>query len=181
MDNQTVSMRHESFDMIYLDPHSIRFGYDGENLTFIDSNGEFYPRVTLRRSFPLSDKNSQILVRVPEVEPDRSTEVGIILDVEELEPGSRESVLRELRLHYFVPVIRKIYLIREEFGFLYWTVETDRGKKEFTMRDSIIGQVRQVSKGRWLIIDINQTRYEVYDFEALDMHSQELLRKYLLL
>ena len=50
------------------------------------------------------------------------------------------AVLRELRLHYFVPVIQQIYNIKDEFGFLYWTVETERGKKEFTMRDSIIGR-----------------------------------------
>jgi hypothetical protein len=181
MDKQENSFQHESFESVYLDPQTIRFGYDGENLTFIDSNGNFYPRVTLRRSFPLSSTDAYILVRVPDIEPDSSTEVGIILEVEALEADSREAVLRELRLHYFVPVIHKIAQIREEFGFLYWIVETDRGQKEFTMRDSIIGQVRQVSKGRWLIIDINQTRYEVYNFETLDTHSQDLLRKYLLL
>jgi hypothetical protein len=181
METQATTIQRETFETVYLDPHCIRFGYDGENLTFIDADGTFYPRVTLRRSFPLSANNTHILVRVPEVELDRGTEIGIVQDVDELEQESREAVLRELRLHYFVPVIQRIPEIREEFGFLYWTVETDRGKKEFTMRDSIIGQVRQVSKGRWLIIDINQTRYEVHNFEALDTHSQELLQRYLLL
>jgi hypothetical protein len=185
MDAQTTIPSPESFETVYVDPHFARFGYDGENLTFIDADGAFYPRVTLRRCFPLSAKNTNVLVRVPEAgpeaEPDRGREIGIIQDVDALEPESREAVLRELRLHYFVPVIRQIYQIREEFGFLYWVVETDRGKKEFTMRDSIIGHVRQVSKGRWLIIDINQTRYEVHDFEMLDTHSQDLLRRHLLL
>jgi hypothetical protein len=84
-------------------------------------------------------------------------------------------------LHYFVPSILRILTIREEFGFLYWDVETDRGPKEFVMRDSIIGSVRQVSPIRWLVIDINQTRYEVRDINDLDEKSQELLRRYLLL
>jgi hypothetical protein len=49
------------------------------------------------------------------------------------------------------------------------------------MRDSIIGQVRQVGPGRWLIIDINQTRYEIHNFEQLDELSQDLIERYLLL
>jgi hypothetical protein len=172
---------HETFEVVYLDPARVRFAYDGENLTFDDGRGVLYPRVTLRRCFPLSAQNTNILVRASEGENERNEELGIILEVDELEHGSREAVLRELRLHYFVPVIQQIYSIKEEFGFLYWSVETERGRKEFTMRDSIIGNVRQVSPGRWLIIDINQTRYEVHNFETLDAHSQDLLRRYLLL
>jgi hypothetical protein len=171
----------ESFEIVYLNPKAICFEYQGENLTFTDAQGEFYPRVTLRRCFPLSAKRTNIIVRVPESETSQGYELGIIAELEELDPGSQEAVLRELQLHYFVPSILRILTIREEFGFLYWDVETDRGPKEFVMRDSIIGSVRQVSPIRWLVIDINQTRYEVRDINDLDEKSQELLRRYLLL
>lgn len=171
----------ETFEMVYLDPHKIRFAYEGENLTFTDAQGVFYPRVTLRRCFPLSAKRAHIIVRLPDSEARQGYELGIVEDVEALEPQSRAAVLRELQLHYFVPSILRIRSIREEFGFLYWDVETDRGPKEFIMRDSIIGSVRQVSPVRWLVIDINQTRYEVRDINALDARSQDLLRRYLLL
>ncbi len=181
MDALLSQPSHETFEVVYLDAKVIRFAYDGENLTFANSDGVFYPRVTLRRCFPLSADTTYIIVRVPEAENDRGQELGIIAQVDDLDPTSKEAVLRELRLFYFVPRIQRILKIKEEFGFLYWTVETDRGQKDFIMRDSIIGQVRQVSKGRWLVIDINQTRYEIYDFEALDKSSQELLSKYLLL
>jgi hypothetical protein len=172
---------YESFDIRPIDPQRARFGYEGENLTFIDSDGTYYPRVTLRRGFPLSAEHNHILVRTPETEDEHGLELGIVEDVRQLEPQSMEAVMRELRLHYFVPAIARIVEIREEFGFLYWTVDTDRGKKDFIMRDSIIGSVRRVSEGRWLVIDINQTRYEIHDFKALDARSQDLLRKYLLL
>lgn len=176
---------HESFETIYLDPKKIRFGHEGENLIFIDGDGTYYPRVTLRRSFPLSAENTFILVRTPDVEDEHGhkagSELGVIADMNELSEENRHEMLRELSLFYFVPKIQRIHTIREEFGFLYWSVETDRGKKDFIMRDSITGQVRQVSPGRWLIIDINQTRYEVHNFAALDSLSQELLQKHLLL
>ena len=169
------------FDLVFLDAEKVRFGYEGENLTFIDEEGIFHPRVTLRRCFPLSAQNTHIMVCAPGEENERGSEIAVIQSADELDDESRQAVLRELGLHYFVPIVKQIYSIREEFGFLYWSVDTDRGKKEFIMRDSIIGSVRRVSDGRWLIIDINQTRYEVRDFQALDTKSQDLLQRYLLL
>ena len=171
----------ESFETAFLDPKAVHFHHDGHNLSFTASDGTYYPRITLRRSFPLSADNTYIAVRVPEAEPDRSHELGVIADCLELDEESRKAVEHELRSFYLVPAIQRIHSIREEFGFLYWSVDTDRGSKDFIMRDSIIGQVRQVGPGRWLIIDINQTRYEVHNFEQLDEHSQTLLNRYLLL
>lgn len=171
----------ESFEIVTLDAPKLVFRYDGENLTYTDADGTFFPIVTLRRCFPLSAATTHIIVRVPDTEAERGRELGLIADVAGLQPESREAVERELRLHYFVPRIEKIESIREEFGFLYWSVDTDRGHKDFIMRDSIINSVRRVSEGRWLIIDINQTRYEIYDFDQLDSKGQDLLRRYLLL
>ncbi|NSW53816.1 MAG: DUF1854 domain-containing protein [Anaerolineae bacterium] len=170
-----------SFEILELDTPRLQFAYDGENLTFTDSDGTFYPCVTLRRSFPLSSEDTYILVRVPDTEEERGYELGVIRDASQLADDAKEAVLRELRLYYFVPNVLQIYSIREEFGFLYWSVETDRGKKDFIMRDNITSSTRRVSEGRWLLIDINQTRYEVHAIEDLDPHSQKLLRKYLLL
>jgi len=172
---------NESFEVSFLDPAQIRLAYEGENLTFHDSDGVFYPRVSLRRCFPLSSENTNILVRLPDEEMERGRELGMIANLSELDEGSQAAVQRELRLHYVVPEIHLIKSVREEFGFLYWSVETDRGPKDFIMRDSIISSSRQVSPGRWLLIDINQTRYEVADIQSLDPQSQNLLKRYLLL
>jgi hypothetical protein len=181
MTTETLNGNHESYEVHFLDSKEIYFEYAGENLTFVDEDGTYYPRVTLRRGFPLSAGNRHILVRTPETDDEHGVELGIIENVDDLNEKDREAVNRELRLHYFVPVISRIEKIKEEFGFLYWSVDTDRGHKDFIMRDSIIGQVRKVSEGRWLVIDINQTRYEIHNFQSLDSNSQEYLRKYLLL
>lgn len=176
-----ITQQPESFEIVALDAPHLQFAYDGENLTFTNADGAYYPMVTLRRCFPLSASTTHILVRIPDTEDERGRELGIIADAAELPDEARGAVLRELRLHYFVPLIQKINTIREEFGFLYWSVDTDRGQKEFVMRDSVISAVRKVSDGRWLIIDINQTRYEIYNYESLDTKGQDLLRRYLLL
>lgn len=169
------------FDLVYLEARTVRFGYEGENLTMIDTDGTYYPRVTLRRCFPLSAQNSNIIVCTPGLEMEHGIELGMIKVVDDLEGESREAVLRELSLHYFVPVVKKIHSIRDEFGFLYWSVDTDRGSRDFIMRDSVISSTRRVSDGRWLLIDINQTRYEVREFHVLDKQSQDLISRYLLL
>ena len=181
MDANPPQSPNESFELVYLDPGKVHFAYQGENLTMTTGEGVFYPRVTLRRSFPLSAKNTNLLVRVPETEKDPGYELGMIADFRELDQNSLEAVQRELALFYFVPAIQRVLSIREEFGFLYWSVETDRGAREFIMRDSVISSVRRVSERRFLLIDINQTRYEVPDLDALDAHSQQLLKRYLLL
>jgi hypothetical protein len=178
---EPVKTGNEVFDLVYLDARTVRFGYEGENLTMIDTDGTYYPRVTLRRCFPLSAQNTYIMVCTPGIEMEHGSELGMLKDVDELVGESHEAVLRELALHYFVPVVKRIHSIRDEFGFLYWSVETNRGPKEFIMRDSIISSTRRVSDGRWLLIDINQTRYEVHEFQTLDKQSQDLLSRYLLL
>lgn len=178
---ETIKTGNEAYDLVYLEARTVRFGYEGENLTMIDSDGTYYPRVTLRRCFPLSAQNTNIMVCVPGVENEHGAELGILKEVDELVGESREAVLRELAQHYFVPVVKKIHTIRDEFGFLYWSVDTDRGPKDFIMRDSIISSTRRVSDRRWLLIDINQTRYEVHEFHTLDKQSQDLLSRYLLL
>ncbi len=172
---------HESFETVYLDAKHIAFHYEGENLTFTDESGVFYPRVTLRRAFPLSAGNQNILVRTPDGEMERGKEIGILPDAADLAEESRVDVFRELRQHYFVPVIQRIEKIHDEFGFLYWTVDTDRGQKEFISREDVVRSARRISDTRWLVIDINQTRYEIHDLTALDETSQNLLKRYLLL
>ncbi|MSP13806.1 MAG: DUF1854 domain-containing protein [Chloroflexi bacterium] len=169
----------KSFEIVYLEPENLRFRYAGDTLTLDMSNGTFYPRITLRRCFPLSGGELFLLVRQPVKDDD--IEIGIVQGVSRLDPESQQAVDRELRLHYFVPRVKSIESIREEFGFLYWKVETDRGSKEFIMRDNLINYTREVAPGRWLLIDINQTRYEIYNQDELDANSAKLLKFHLLL
>ena len=87
----------------------------------------------------------------------------------------------ELSLHYFVPRITRVRAVKEEFGFLRWTVETDKGPKEFVMRNSVVHYAREIAPDHWLLIDVGQARYEIPDLERLDAASQRLVRRYLYL
>ncbi len=179
-DNHKIEVE-AGFDAVYLDPQAIKFGYDGENLTLTMTDGVYYPRVTLRRCFPFSNNGLYITVRLPDTERERGKEIGIINGIDALALESRDAVTSELKLHYFVPVIKKIYKVKEEYGFINWQVLTDRGDKEFIMRDNVIATTRQISDTRWLLIDINQARFEINDDGSLDDRSRSLMIRHLLL
>jgi len=170
-------MTPKAFEIVYLDPQAISFERHGDTLSLRLADGTVYPRVVLRSCFPVSD--SQKLLSVRDATGDDQQEIGVIADWSQLSDGDREAVASELSLHYFVPHILQVTNIKEELGFLYWTVSTDKGDKEFVMRNSVIHYAREVSAGRWLLIDVNDARYEIPSLDVLDVRSQKLVQRFL--
>jgi hypothetical protein len=170
----------KAFEVVYLQPEQIRFTRHGDTLGLtvtVDDVSVQYPRVILRPCFPVSDTKAYLSVR--DANAERQPEIGIVQDWTVLRPDDREAIAAELGLYYFVPKITQIHKIKEELGFLYWTVSTDKGPQEFVMRNSIISNTRHVGPGHWLIIDVNEARHEIPDVSVLDARSQKLLEEYL--
>jgi ribosomal protein S28E/S33 len=166
-------MNQRAFDIVYLEPDGIRFHREGDTLRMQLLDGRDYARVVLRSCFPVHD--SDVLLSVWDATSEEQEEIGIIRDWRELCPEDREAVAAEMNLNYFVPVITRVKDIRSEFGFLYWDVDTDKGPLEFAMRDSVAHYAREISPTRWILIDINQARYEIRDLDTLDERSQRLV------
>jgi hypothetical protein len=60
--------------------------------------------------------------------------------------------------------------MKEEFGYIYWEVETDRGSRRFTTKghhDSVM----PITDTRVLVLDVDGNRFEIPDFNALDVKS----------
>jgi hypothetical protein len=186
----------KAFEVVYLDPERITFERKGDTLSLTlqtdvaspdapdgvlegTDNIIHYPRVALRACFPVSDSTEFLSVR--DATDEAIPELGIIEDWSQLQPASRDAVAAELGLHYFVPKIIQVFSIKEELGFLYWVAETDKGRKEFVMRNSVIHYAREVAPGHWLLIDVNEARYEIPDVAVLDAHSQKLVQQFLYL
>jgi hypothetical protein len=172
-------MTQKSYEAVYLDPEMLHLERTGDTLSMVLGNGTRYPRVVLRSCFPVSDGATFLSVR--DASAEEQPEVGIIEDWAQLDESSRDAAAAELGLYYFVPKIRSIVDVREELGFLYWTVETDKGLKQFVMNNSVIHYTRQVGPVRWLLIDLNQARYEIPDVSALDRRSLRLVAQFLYL
>lgn len=170
----------KAFEVVYLRPDEVHFERQGDTLSLMVTQQGLttvYPRVILRPCFPVSDRSAYLSVR--DASAERQPEIGIIEDWTQLSDADRAAIETELALYYFVPRITRIREIKEELGFLYWTVDTDKGPQEFVMRNSIVRSTRQVGPGHWLLIDVNDARHEIPDVAALDSRSQKLLAQYL--
>ena len=183
--NQDTKPASKSFEVIYLEPDRVHFERRGDTLSLTlngdhDATRQHFPRVVLRSCFPVSQDKFYLSVRDTSGE-DGPQEIGIIRDWTQLADADRQAVDDELGLHYFVPRILKVYEVKDEFGFLYWTVDTDKGHKEFVMRNNVIRKAREIAPGHWLLIDVNQARYEIENVSALDRKSQKLVNRFLYL
>lgn len=168
-----------SFDVLELDPAGLHFQRTGDTLSLRMNDGTYYSRVMLRRCFPVSDDAR--FIAVFDASGDRVREIGIIVDCDALPPSQRAPVLDELRSLYFVPQITRVLEIREEFGFFHWLVDTNRGQAKFVMRDGVITYTREIEPGHLLLIDLNQSRWEIPDISALDAKSLKLVKRALYL
>jgi len=157
-------------DIRYLDPATARFSKTpGGFVRLAIGDGEIYPRVALYRAFPFSYPDRYISVRDME-----GKEIGMIRDLREFDEETVRLIERELERRYFTPVIRRIDSIKEEFGYAYWTVETDAGPRRFTVRE-MHHNVVMLSPDHVLIIDVDGNRYEIPDYQRLDPKSRKMI------
>jgi len=135
-------------------------------------------RVKLRRTFPLSDEGRMISVR--DASDGDEKEVWCITDTALLDAASRQAAEAELRVRYFVPRILRVLELEELFGFLYFTVETDRGRRSFVVKDASTGFTRMGVDGV-LVLDAEECRYVIPSVRALDAGSRALVDQQLFL
>ena len=92
----------------------------------------------------------------------------------ELTPDQWALVSNELTHRYLNGKVLKIHEAKEELGATYWSVETDRGHKEFVTQ-SLQENAQWLGPRQLLIIDVDGNRFEVPDVDALDPQSKKLL------
>ena len=129
-------------------------------------NGEFYEKLEPRRLFPVSRIDQYITLLNTE-----GKEVAVIRNLSDIDKDSREVVEYSLNDYYLVPHIIRIISISEKNGKIHWSVETDRGYKEFDVRNRN-HDVRVYSDGRVRVRDSDDNRYIISDYRALDAHSR---------
>lgn len=157
----------------YLEPGKLRFQRQAAVLQMTVEGETSYRDIKIVRLFPLHQPDQYL-----SVQNDNKEEIGIIMEVAELDAESRRLVAEELERRYLMPVVRRIVRIKERFGTVDWWVETSRGSRKFTMRD-LRENLMQPSPNRFLLTDVDGNRYDVSDIEALDAASRAFLMRYL--
>jgi hypothetical protein len=159
----------ESFELRVLNPRDIRiFRVAGiPRLTIRDDRS--WRKVSVARAFPLSDPDHYVGF----LDGD-GKDIGLLHDPSHLDPESRQIVNEELERRYFVPIVERVLTVKEEFGTVYWTVETDRGQKEIIVRN-IRDNLQELSASRVIITDVDGNRFEFPDTSKLDGKSQSVI------
>lgn len=122
-----------------------------------------YPRVAVHRCFPFSDPSRYISIREPDND---GREIGLILDLKDLSEETQSILEEQMALRYFTPHILQIRDIKEEYGYSYWEVVTDKGACRFTVRMGA-GSVYPIGPNRYLVNDLDGNRFEIPDLYRL--------------
>lgn len=141
----------------------------------LDAGGVHYDRVKIVRLFPFSDANKYLSVREYENE---GREIGIIEDLDAIDGESKQAIEHQLMLSYFTPVISRIYKIKDEYGYAYFHVLTDKGECRFAINMGS-NAVSKLSDTRLIIMDVDENRFEIRDVEKLTQKERRMLDMFL--
>jgi hypothetical protein len=139
--------------------------------------GQAYKNVAFTQLFPQSDPNRYITMRYGQGQD--FTEIGILKEMSGLPEPMVRIIEEDIRFRYFVPQITDIVSITSRRGVDTWVVETDRGKKTFTVQERSENVVT-TDKGIVFITDAGLCRYKIADINRLPFKSREVLEKVLM-
>lgn len=144
--------------------------HDENNLVHLHcADGEVYESLEPRRLFPINRPNEYITLLDKE-----GKEIAVIRSIEQINEDSRRVIHDSLEDYYLVPEITRIVNTIEKYGRLHWIVETDRGRKEFDIRNRN-SDIRISPNGRVRVRDADDNRYTIRNWKELDKHSRSML------
>jgi len=159
-------------DYDFLDPARLRLFTDksGRLRATVEEDRSFLD-VNVVRVFPQSIPSGYWALTGPD-----GRVIGVIAEPEKLEKSSLEAARQALQRHYFLPVITEICSLKEEFGAVYFEVETDRGPRSFVakgVRDGIV----ETETGELILVDVDENRYRIPDWHRLSARSRRHLER----
>ncbi len=143
--------------------------YQNNLVTLTLADGTVKEPLEPRRLFPVSSLNEYITLL-----DEKGVEVAVIRELGDIDNDSKQVLNASLADYYLVPQIYKILSVSEKYGTIHWTVETDRGIKQFDIRDRN-HDIRIYPDGRVRVRDADDNRYVIADYRALDKHSVKQL------
>lgn len=92
----------------------------------------------------------------------------------ELSETSFQAVREELRRRDLTARVSAVTGARQEFGATYWSVETDRGPRDFVSQN-LSESALWFGEHHVLLLDVEGNRFEIVDLEQLDVKSRALV------
>ena len=141
-------------------------------LVLTDADGVEHVGVVPVRAFPIQSPSQGIsLVR------DGGKEVAWIDDMATLDPQLRTLVQGELDGREFMPEISSIVAVSSFATPCTWTVKTDRGDTEFTLKGE--EDMRRIGETSLIIADAHGIQFLIRDMFTIDKNSRRILDRFL--
>ena len=129
-----------------------------------------YLKVRVVCAAPLSQPDRYICFLDEKNEVICTVEDPIVLDA-----ASQSLIKEEIEQRYMTAIIKRVESLKHEFGVSYWEVETDRGNREFVVRN-VSENAQWITDRRLLLIDVDGNRFEISNLEVLDKRSRGLIQ-----
>ena len=138
-------------------------------VTLTTAKGETFHMLEPRLLFPVSAPEDYITLLNED-----GVEIALIRKLSELSSESLHAVRQSLDDYYLVPHITKILSSDEKYGTLRLVVDTDRGIKNFDIRNRN-HDITVFKNGMVRLRDSDDNRYIIDDYRALDAASRAKL------
>lgn len=153
-----------------IEASQIRLFYHPEGMPRLTvDNDRTYLKVKVVRAAPLSRPRDYVSLL-----DGKGEEIVLLPDLDNLDPVSQRVAEEELQRRYLTCLVRRLLSLKQEFGVTYWEAETDRGVRDFVVRDLQENCV-WLSESHLLLIDVDGSRFEIPDRRLLDEQSQQFL------
>lgn len=153
-----------------MNPSELKLFYEPKDrLRLTVGNEKSYVTVKPVWSAPLSRPNTYLALL-----DGKGEEITMIPDPKTLSPESWEAVQTELHRRYLTAIVTTILHAKVEFGATYWSVETNRGPRDFVTQ-SLQENAIWLSAHHLLLLDVDGNRFEIPDVTALDARSRHYI------
>ncbi len=151
------------------------------SLKIINDEGEeeFFERIVIRRSFPITSPNEFLSVREPDTKAKgRGHEIGMIRDLSNFDGDTVKLIQSELDIRYFTPELKKILSAKEKFGYHYWEIETTAGTVSIVIGNPYT-DIRVLEDKRIFIYDLDGNCFVIPNPSKLDKQSFKYIEIYI--
>ncbi len=166
--------------LTWLEPDKLTFEWTGGGgpirMTIGDDRG--YLRVYAAYAFPQTDREHFIQIFEGQEDGRRGERIGMLRSLTGLSAESHRAVVECLRRGCLTPQITRIVEVKDRYHLVSWSTETDRGPRVFEVVD-VYKNILVRERKRVVITDVNENRYEIPDYRALDMESRAKLQQFL--
>lgn len=162
-----LSPELEVRDVLGVEPRQVRVFRDPRQQIRLTLLGDrSYLRVRAMYAFPLTYPHGYIGLA-----DGNNKQICLIRDLADLDATSQEIVRELLEVRYLAPRLTRIYSVKDEFGVVRFSVETDRGPRQLFVRH-LRDALQDLPDDERLMVDVEGNRYIVPRLASLDRDSR---------